>query len=489
MKKVLTTVGTSIFTNYMSDDVCKAYDKDYEGIKTEFRQLEKESCNEYEKNTRYINKIKNIICNLWLKGIHKNSNKEWEVCDNELNIDSCAEIKSIIKIYEENKDLEICLITTDTILSKVAAEIIEYFFKEMFRGINIIGIYSVDGLQINDYKEFSKKGLFNLIELISTLSGIKENGVATDVLINISGGYKAIIPYLTIYGQLYNMPLVYIYEDSDDLINIAKLPIQYDLDFVEQNFYYLNNPKLFMNNSEIMEELKDLQLIKYNPTNKKCETTIIYKLLYDYITKKSTVSKNVLGYFMEYKLYEYFIQNPFNGYKYIFHSVREDWLKDLEIDLILSKDNKKIYKDFIACEVKSIAILFSKDDDDKPLKKLCDKVRNQLKLFHKNGYIPSEYYLYLYSSKLYTSKDIKRNSFLINQVKKVKDIIDNMDKNIKFKAFIVNYVYDKPDKINFNDIRQLKNQYNIKNVYKFENPYQFFMGYHLKDTDIQIINL
>ena len=60
-----------------------------------------------------------------------------------------------------------------------------------------------------------------------------------EIIFNITGGYKGTIPYLTIFGMLYQQrelngkrikPLIkYLYEESEDIITLPNLPIAFDL--------------------------------------------------------------------------------------------------------------------------------------------------------------------------------------------------------------------------------------------------------------------
>ncbi|MDQ7032453.1 MAG: putative CRISPR-associated protein [Desulfonauticus sp.] len=211
MKKIITTVGTSIFFNYQKDN----------GTDELIQDLEQKSYYRYNEYKDDIKDLKDQIRN-WING---HNNKE--------NI--CAEIKSILKLNKKfsNSFLDIHLLTSDTILSNIAAEIIEEYFTEI-NNINIKKIVLIKDLQVEDDKKF-KNGLINLIiEVENICSNYYEN-----VIFNITGGYKAIIPYITIMAQINGCDIYYIFEDTDSLIKIPKTPIQVDFKIIEENFNLL----------------------------------------------------------------------------------------------------------------------------------------------------------------------------------------------------------------------------------------------------------
>lgn len=84
---------------------------------------------------------------------------------------------------------------------------------------NIKQLKVIENLQIWNKRDFNK-GMSNLIYEIYRISEYYwEN-----IIINITGGYKATIPYLTILAQLNQCPIYYIFEDTDVLIKIPNIP-------------------------------------------------------------------------------------------------------------------------------------------------------------------------------------------------------------------------------------------------------------------------
>jgi putative CRISPR-associated protein (TIGR02619 family) len=211
MKRVITTVGTSLISNY-KDAGNKSIDghKDY---------LDSE-CSKW--NDRRNEQIKSSI-NEWMRDTENAS----------------AEIKSLIKIQGELQDLiAVYLLTTDTIASNICAELIKVYFdgNENLKICFNLGTDMIKGLQVNNSDLFVKDGLINLVERIKDLT----DNHYEDVILNITGGYKALIPYMTIIGQIYNIPIYYIFEETDELIKIPQAPVDFDFSVIDENYVAFN---------------------------------------------------------------------------------------------------------------------------------------------------------------------------------------------------------------------------------------------------------
>ena len=49
-----------------------------------------------------------------------------------------------------------------------------------------------------------------------------------DLILNPTGGYKGVIPFVTVLGMLYGKRSVYIFEHAEQLINLPPLPFSFD---------------------------------------------------------------------------------------------------------------------------------------------------------------------------------------------------------------------------------------------------------------------
>lgn len=96
--RAITTVGTSMFTNYMDSKVEDSFEcnnEEHESISDLFEELDSMNYEQYDDETNCINRMKNILNNYWIKGISK-CEGEWEFKTDEYNFDASADRKSVV---------------------------------------------------------------------------------------------------------------------------------------------------------------------------------------------------------------------------------------------------------------------------------------------------------------------------------------------------------------------------------------------------------
>ncbi|NLX87350.1 MAG: hypothetical protein GXY97_09435 [Clostridiales bacterium] len=216
MKKLITLVGTSLFRNYLEEN--KDIKRYWELIKDgKDRDRTKKAWEEFKGD---IERIRKPVLE-WARN----------------NFNASAEIKSILSIQNEVKDdLEVYLLATDTLDSILACQVIKEVidgYKSKENAINVVSIKAIEGLQVFDRVKLEREGLTNLVDEIYKLfeyySPDEEN-----VLLNITGGYKCIIPYLTILAQINRAPLFYINDETEELIKIPQAPLDIDWGMFEK---------------------------------------------------------------------------------------------------------------------------------------------------------------------------------------------------------------------------------------------------------------
>lgn len=136
--------------------------------------------------------------------------------------DTSAEIKSLYKMGLVRED-RVILITSDTLDGKICANAVRDFMIEQKMSLkDRLDIKPIEGLQAEDGKRFLKKGLKNLLNF---LLKFEHDG---NVIFNSTGGYKSVAPYISIVGMLFNKPVRYIHENSEQVLEIAGLPLLLD---------------------------------------------------------------------------------------------------------------------------------------------------------------------------------------------------------------------------------------------------------------------
>lgn len=473
MYRVITTVGTSLITNYCDEEVRNV--EGYVSILQDLEELESLNANIVLEGKNFVvRKLEKRLNDYWIKGLRKDKEGNWCKAD-EYNKDCCAEIKTLLEFYRQEKakrnkdfEMEVYLISTDTPASALAAKLIKENISNFNENIKFLDIFVAEGLQTEDCKRFQKVGIDKLFEYIDDKILKKENEDnifdKVKTVINISGGYKALIPYMTIFAQIYDLECIYIYEESDSLITIPPLPIQIDWAFVEEYYPYLTDPNLYKGNKKL-DYLVEKGLIRREGQN--YSWTSLGKLFIKVIDAELHVSRNVMGFFFEYKLYEYYINNVYQGkYKVVNHSelIKKDERnprRNVEIDLVLRAGKNS--KDYIAIEVKSLLIL-----NEKNIGKLKNQMEKHIRTMKEVGY-PKEYHLCMYTPNERMFQNLYNDQ--ISRIKELSKIFENTP--IKFKVFLVKANYD-----------QVFDQF-MKNA----NPYQQLMkdkleyGYNFKEID------
>ncbi len=139
-----------------------------------------------------------------------------------------AELNGIYGIYhgkipdEAKQDLHF-LIQTDTYQGSLTATLLKDFLKDANLNAEVV---IPQKLNTNSTGEFNK-GIRELIERCHTrLTPLKESGYR--IFFNLVGGFKALQGYMNTIGMFYADRIYYIFEGSDNMINIPKLPVRVD---------------------------------------------------------------------------------------------------------------------------------------------------------------------------------------------------------------------------------------------------------------------
>lgn len=478
MMKIITTVGTSLFTNYTKGEVKDSFiNDDYQDIGDALKELEKVPSSEYSDQRYYpqIRTIKSVIETKWIKGIVK-KNDYWEIKEGEFNLDASAEIKSLVKITSQIKqNYKIYLLYSDSVLSQLAAEILKENLPTLLKQDIKIHCDLIENLVVDSFEKFNI-GLINLVKKIreifknefnlqvnNTFTIETKQKISDEFIFNISGGYKAVIPFLTILAQLYNIESKYIFEESDEVITIPHINIGIDELFIEKFYLYLENVHLNIpakSYEEIMqlEILKNYRLIENN--NGRYKLTVLGEMVKDYVENLTISAKKVFGYIVEFKLYEYFINNPLtiNGFR--LKKVKRNAIFKKEFDIVLSNEKD----DFLCfCEVKAIySFLKNKDKILFDLKERISAIKD---------YFPHsefEYHFYIYS--------LNNNYIPLAKIIENAKEIKNKYSNIIFKFF---HVY----------VKEVKDDKERKEKKEPDNPYQKIVKSKIESNDITEIKL
>jgi len=200
MKYVLTLVGTSLMTNYLAE-------KEDPALKKQYERYKHKRASEYDLNKDDIMRIKKKLAQ-FARG----------------NDQASAEVKSLGKLSDELQDeLSVYLLASDTINSRLSAEVLHGALAGSLE-VHFTAHNIIVGLQVEDRKLFAEQGMENLFKRIEEITG----GYYGNTLMNITGGYKAAVPLLTVFSQINHIPAYYIFEDTEALMKIPLLPLSID---------------------------------------------------------------------------------------------------------------------------------------------------------------------------------------------------------------------------------------------------------------------
>lgn len=295
---IITTVGTSLLTNIIKNEISN---KECFKIDT-LTQTHKKKISDGNIGLKELNNYSDEF-NMFINGLENPIEKYSKYKKDEkyeLNINASAEIKSICKIAN-GEQATVYLLATDTFMSEFAAEKIkETLNKEEYK----LGVkfekekHKINGLKIDNSDEFQQSGFEKLIGAIDEIYAQHKKD---NVILNISGGYKALIPFLTIYGQLKSLTINYIYEESNQLIEIQPLPISFKYEevstqaiFLKKEFFKLLKEQVKLLNSLIFENTFKINQNKISYTDKPeniIKNSKIINSLEELKEKKNTLDK------------------------------------------------------------------------------------------------------------------------------------------------------------------------------------------------------
>ena len=317
-----------------------------------------------------------------------------------------AELNSLAVIYRREADryerIELRFIATDTVASAFCAYLlVQYYqrFADRYPKIRLRDAGDpkrravVQGLSISDVYRFKTIGVQGLIDRLRqyaqlTVDPKQPRRRCIDPLLNFSGGYKALLPILTLYGQLEGIPIQYLYESGTEMIEIPQLPVQYDWSVVSELGLLLNKhfisgrgaADVGRNYPALLEELHRHALIARNEAGENYITPLGL-VFQSFLKNESPVSSTrVVGHLIEYKLLEFYT-NPKNRtisgitYSGVTRSVKVPLYPGgqslCEVDLLLRNNSEG----YVCIEVKPIAVFFNNEQFDKLLNQITRQVR------------------------------------------------------------------------------------------------------------------
>jgi len=218
---LICTVGTSLFSNIERLD-------------------DKEPLKVYEKKGNITGLVKELL----------KRNPRDRVCGAEIN-----SITSIIEKGKLSERNELHLLISHTDEGWEIGEILKHYYQDSQNPYKFERVVAtvIEGLKDYDVKKFKTEGLKNLVKEIAKI--VREKGTER-IVINATGGYKAQTSFAGLIGQALEIPVMYMFEKFEDIIELPPQPISFNFDLWLLHYESLDN--LSKKNIAPYEEVKRL---------------------------------------------------------------------------------------------------------------------------------------------------------------------------------------------------------------------------------------
>ena len=140
----------------------------------------------------------------------------------------CAELNTLDRLHLTPHD-RILLIASDNLLGNVCSAEIKSIISTVYAIPDAnIEISKIDDLQIADINKLRRHGLKNLISKV--LRKMEDDSIKYryEIIFNPVGGYKFILPFIAILAMLYGKKSIYLFEYSEELLQLPALPFSFD---------------------------------------------------------------------------------------------------------------------------------------------------------------------------------------------------------------------------------------------------------------------
>lgn len=131
-----------------------------------------------------------------------------------------AEIHSLFRIGIDNSD-RVFLFTSETEDGYCCGLAVQKYLEHYWPEIEVTTEY-INGLQVENAQKFRNQGVVEYIK--KATEAIENYG---NVILNPTGGYKALVPYTVLLGMIKGVECKYIFEQSTSLIGLPALPVEF----------------------------------------------------------------------------------------------------------------------------------------------------------------------------------------------------------------------------------------------------------------------
>lgn len=154
--------------------------------------------------------------------------QSFEPCGDALTEKLSAEIHSLARMNLDPRD-RVLLLASDTPEGLACAKAVAGYLAKYWDGLQV-AIETVPGLQVDDAEHFRRVGVVEFtrrcLEEITDYQVVGAGG-ESNIVLNPTGGFKALVPYTVLIGMLKKVPCRYIFEQSTTLLELPPLPVEF----------------------------------------------------------------------------------------------------------------------------------------------------------------------------------------------------------------------------------------------------------------------
>jgi putative CRISPR-associated protein (TIGR02619 family) len=137
----------------------------------------------------------------------------------------CAETNGLARADCGPHD-QVSILASDTPDGLASAEAVAKVVADMLGPV--ARVRGVKGLQVSEAGSFRQSGIRNLIDIVLREVQTARIGGIDPIVFNVTGGFKGVVPYLTVLGMLNDIETIYVYDFSEILIRLPPLPLRFD---------------------------------------------------------------------------------------------------------------------------------------------------------------------------------------------------------------------------------------------------------------------
>lgn len=140
---------------------------------------------------------------------------------------------NILERLPAQADDQVLLFATDTADGRACAEELARVAREAM-AIEQIRVLRVQGLQVRDAETLRHTGLTNLIRLLIDHLADDQLRYEGGCVLCPNGGFKGVVPFMSVLGMIFRAPVVYVFEFAETLISLPPIPITFATDLFDR---------------------------------------------------------------------------------------------------------------------------------------------------------------------------------------------------------------------------------------------------------------